>query len=254
MKTVREFFTGVGFVFRGFRFWAQHPGLAAIGAIPPLIVGAVIMTLMILLIANVGTFVAWATPFADGWDALWRDLMRFTAAALLAVGTGVLFVLTFSAVSLAVGTPVYDRISKAVDEELGAPEQRRQLGFWASVGKSLTDALILVLVAVLVALLVFAVGLIPGIGSFFGFLLGVILGGRALAVDMTGTPMDARGLTLGERRARLRTNWPRTMGFGIACYLLFMIPLVAVFAMPAATAGATLLTRSLFDERLDRAG
>lgn len=251
MKAVREFFIGIGFVFRGFKFWAQHPGLAALGAIPPLVVGAVVMTLMILLIVNVGTFVTWATPFADGWDALWRDLLRFTAGALLTVGAGALFVLTFSAISLAVGTPVYDRISKAVDDELGAPEQRRQLGFWATLGKALTDALILVLIALLVALLVFAVGLIPGVGSFLGFVLGVILGGRALAVDMTGTPMDARGLTLGERRARLRASRPRTLGFGMACYLLFMIPLVAVFAMPAASAGATLLTRSLFDERLE---
>lgn len=250
MNRMREFFTGVGFVLRGFRFWAMHPGLAALGAVPPLIVGALVLALMILLVINLPELVVWATPFAQDWDAIWQNVIRVTLGALVAVGTGVFFVLIFSAVSLAVGSPVYERISKAVDDELGMRAPRIELSFWPSLGKAITDALLLLLVAIPLALAVFAIGLVPGIGGFLGFLLGTVVGGRALAIDLTGTSMDARGLSLGQRRKRLRANWPRTMGFGIACYLLFLIPAIAVFAMPAATAGATLLTRSLFDETL----
>jgi CysZ protein len=38
------------------------------------------------------------------------------------------------------------------------------------------------------------------------------------------------------------------LGFGVTCYLLFLIPLAAVVAMPSAVAGATLLARRLVGE------
>jgi hypothetical protein len=41
---------------------------------------------------------------------------------------------------------------------------------------------------------------------------------------------------LGARRAR-------TLGFGVATYLLFLVPFLAIVVMPAAVAGATLLSR-----------
>lgn len=250
MNRAREFFTGVGFVFRGFGFWSKRPGLAALGAVPPLIVGVLMLVLLAAVISQLPAFVTWATPFAETWAPVWRNIVRFSLGALIVVGSGVLFVLTFSAISLAVGSPVYDRISKAVDDELGMPGPRHELSFWRGVSKTITDALLILIVAIPLAIAVFAVGLLPVVGSFLGLVLGAIVGGRALAIDLTGTPMDARGFTLGQRRKKLRASWPRTMGFGVACYLLFLIPGVAVLAMPAATAGATLLTRSLFEERL----
>ena len=40
----------------------------------------------------------------------------------------------------------------------------------------------------------------------------------------------------------------RTLGFGVATYLLFLVPFVAIVVMPAAVAGATLLTKDALGE------
>lgn len=250
MARLRDFLDGVGFVLRGFRFWATNPKLALLGALPPAVVGAVMLTLLVLLGLAVGDLVAWATPFADEWSTWAQRLLRVTAAALLLVGTGALLVLVFSGLTLAVGSVVYERISREVDDRLGMDAERVDLDFWPGVRRSVADGLKLAAFAIPLGLAVFAVGLIPLIGSVLGFVLGAVVGGRALALELTSTALDARGRTLDERRALLRDRRATSLGFGVACFLMFLIPMVAVFAMPAVTAGGTLLARSLSGERI----
>ena len=47
----------------------------------------------------------------------------------------------------------------------------------------------------------------------------------------------------------LRGHRAQLLGFGVATQLCFMIPLGAVFTMPAAVAGSTMLARSALDAR-----
>ena len=91
--------------------------------------------------------------------------------------------------------------------------------------------------------MVFACGLIPIVGSPLALTLGAIFGGWLLTVEMTGFAFDARGFTLSQRRRTLRRLRARTMGFGIATYLLFLVPIAAVIVMPSAVAGAAMLSR-----------
>ncbi len=46
-----------------------------------------------------------------------------------------------------------------------------------------------------------------------------------------------------ERFALLRRNKAVALGFGVVVFLLFLVPLVAVVAMPAAVVGGALLVR-----------
>ncbi|MGO3226313.1 MAG: EI24 domain-containing protein, partial [Agrococcus casei] len=173
---------------------------------------------------------------------------RVLVAAMLVAGATVLFVLSFSALSLAIGAPVYDAISAAVDKELGVAEPAVERSALASFGKAIADAVRLLLIALPISLAVFLISLIPFVGGVLGAVFGALAGGRALALELTATPMDARDETVGTRRRLLAGSRAKTMGFGVAAYLLFLIPLVAVIAMPAASAGATLLTRELRGE------
>ncbi|HET8867960.1 MAG TPA: EI24 domain-containing protein, partial [Agrococcus sp.] len=72
--------------------------------------------------------------------------------------------------------------------------------------------------------------------------------GRALARELTGIAGDARGMSLADRRALLRSKPWRTLGFGIVAYLLLLVPGLAVIATPVAIVGATLLVRDLRGE------
>lgn len=245
---ISELFAGAGLFLRGFGTWAKSPGLMALGAVPALIVGALMLAAVIFLSFQVGGWAAAITPFADSWDAVWSELLRTALSLGILVGVIVLCVLTFAALTLTLGDPFYERISRSVERRLGGVPQAAEPGFWASVGKGVRDAAVLIGMAIGTALLVFVVGLIPLVGTALGLTLGAILGGRTLARELTGHAGDARGLSLAERRALLRTRPWRSMGFGIVAYLLLLIPGVAVIATPVAIVGATLLVRDLRGE------
>jgi CysZ protein len=75
--------------------------------------------------------------------------------------------------------------------------------------------------------------------------LGANVAGWFLALELTGTPFYRRGLRMRDRRVRLRTRRTLALGFGVAVFVCFLIPLGAVLIMPAAVAGGTLLAREV---------
>ncbi|GEK80662.1 EI24 domain-containing protein [Agrococcus baldri] len=245
---ISELLAGAGLLLRGFGTWARSPGLMAMGALPALIVGSLMLALVIVLGFQVGGWAAAVTPFADSWDAVWAELLRGALALGLLVGVIVLCVLTFAAITLAVGDPFYERISRSVERRLGGLPAGEEPGFWASLGSGLRDAAVLIGMAIGTGLLVFVVGLVPLVGTALGLTLGAVLGGRTLARELTGHAGDARGMSLAERRALLRTRPWRTLGFGMVAYLLLLVPGLAVVATPVAIVGATLLVRDLRGE------
>lgn len=241
-RVIPQFFTGVGYLFRGFGVWRTAPRLMILGMVPALLVGAVFVAGFILLGINLEMIVTAATPFANPWDEPYRTGARVIAAAALLVVAFIIIVFTFTTVTLIVGAPFYEKIWHHVESRFGeVPEDRR--GFWRTLGSGIGDGLRMLVPTLLVAIPLFAVGIIPVVGQVLSPILGAFFGGWFLAVELVGTAFDARGKTLRERRATLRSLRPMTLGFGLATYLLFLVPLGAVIAMPAAVAGATLLAR-----------
>lgn len=236
---VAEFFTGVGTLFRGFGFWSKRPGAMALGLIPAAIVFAVLLGLVILLAVNLDAITLWLTPFAEAWDEVWRGVLRVALGVALLVGVVVLFAVTFTGITLAVGDPFYERIWKAVETELGGMPDGEEAGFWRAIG----DGAALALRGALTGVLTLLIGLVPLVGSVLASVLGTVISGRLLATELTTRPLERRGFDAGQRRAILRRQRARTLGFGVAVQLVFLIPLGAVVAMPAAVAGAVLLAR-----------
>lgn len=248
MQFFRHVITGLRILARGFGFYLTRPTLMLLGALPALIVGIAYLAAIVLLANGVGPLAEWLTPFAEPWDEAWRSLLRFGIAVLvLAAGVG-LGVLMFSAVTLMIGGPIYERIAIAVDREYGQPERLVEPTFWATVRRSIGDGVVLGITAVVLGLAVFLIGLIPVIGSVAAAIGAALVGGRALAIELTGASADARGLTLAQRRKLLAKPRGVSLGFGVACYLLFLIPGGAVIGTPAAIAGAAFLVRELRGE------
>jgi CysZ protein len=119
------------------------------------------------------------------------------------------------------------------------------------------DGLALLVLSVVVGVVSFLLGLIPVAGPVVGGIFGAVAGGWLLAVELTGTPFDARGFRQRERRRVLGRSRARTLGFGVATWVLFLVPLGAVVVMPAAVGGATVLARAALSRpepaRADRA-
>lgn len=245
---VSDFFRGVALLGRGFAVWRSAPGLMLLGLVPALIVAVAFAAGIIALGINLENIAVAVTPFANSWDEPWRTGIHVVAGlAFLAVAV-LLVINTFTTVTLIVGQPFYERIWRHVEERSGGIGQERASGFWRSTGRGIADGLRMLVPALLVGLGLFLVGLVPVAGTALAAILGALVGGWYLAIELTGLAFEARGVGLRERRRALRSRRALTRGFGVATYLLFLVPLGAVIVMPAAVAGATLLARQVVGE------
>jgi len=245
---VREFLSGVAILGRGARMYFTAPAIMWPGILPALIVFAVYLTGIIVLVLNVDGLVRLTDPlFADLGDSIRLLVQAVVGLAVLGLAL-VLFVFTFTAVTLAVGDPFYERIWRKTESLVGTPPAELAIGFWARFGRALADTLRLLALTILVSLCVLLVGLIPVVGTVAGAILGALVGGWFLTLELCGFAFEARGLRLRDRRRALGARRARTLGFGVATYLLFLVPFLAIVVMPAAVAGATLLSRDALGE------
>ena len=251
---VQRFFVGPRYLARGLGLWVTSPKLMLLGAIPALIVGTIFLAAAVLFALNIDTIVAWLTPFAEDWDAPFRTAIRVAAGLAASVIVVYAGLFTFTAITLAVGDPFYERIWREVERRDGGVVPEHAEGFWASVRRGLGNGIRMFATATAIGITLFVCGFIPVVGQTLVPVLGVAFGGWLLTVELSGFAFDARGISLRQRRRMLGANRAGTLGFGMATYLLFLIPFGAIFAMPAAVAGATMLSREALAQEAARAG
>jgi CysZ protein len=248
-----RFLSGVRLLGSGLRMWITDPRIMLMGAIPALIVAVVYLAGFIALATNAEAIVDAVTPFARDWDETLRTVVR-AAATVALVGVALLLVVyTFTAVTLAIGSPFYERISRKVEARLGGIDSPVELAFWPGLGRGILDGLRVLLATLGVALLLFGFGFIPLIGQTVVPVLGALAGGWFIALELSGFAFEARAITGTQKRRMLRADRATTLGFGVATYLVFFIPFSAVIMMPAAVAGGTMLARRSIP-RTDDAG
>ncbi|MFJ7236204.1 EI24 domain-containing protein [Streptomyces olivaceus] len=247
---MRDLGAGFGHLLKGQRWVARHGRSYGFGLVPGLITFVLYVGVLIALALWGDDFVAWATPFADDWSSPWLGLFRgFLTAVLFALAL-LLAVLTFTAVTLLVGQPFYDELSERVDRDVSpdgtAPES--DLPLWRDLWISGRDSLRILVRAAVWGVLLFALGFIPVVGQTAIPVIGFFVTGFFLTEELAAVALQRRGVELRERLALLRSRRMLVWGFGTPLGLAFLVPLVAVFLMPGAVAGATLLARELLGE------
>lgn len=245
---VAGFLMGVRLLGRGFRLWGTSPRLMLIGAIPGIVTLALFTLAVVILALNLENLARTLTPFADGWDETLRSTLRLLVAVALIAGETLLLVYLFAAVTLLIGQPFFEKISERVEDSLGGVPSAVDVPFWPSIGRGILEALRVLAITLGVGLCLLVLGFIPVIGPICAAVVGAFTGGWFLALELTTVPFERRGLRLDDRRRMLRAQRPTTLGFGVAVFLLFLLPLGALVTMPAAAAGATLLARRALGE------
>jgi CysZ protein len=240
---VRQFLSGAALLGRGLGLCLRSPRLLGLGMIPALIAGVLYVAGLIALVAYVDDLAASVTWFADDWSTGLRDTVRLVAGAGVLGLAGLLGVLTFTAVTLLIGDPFYEKISELVEERFGGVPDQVEVVWWRSLRRSLVDSLRLIGLSVLIGLPLFVAGFLPVVGQTVVPVLGASVAGWILSVELTGVPFQRRGRRLADRRRALRGHRPMALGFGMAVFLSFLIPFGAILLMPAAVAGGTLLAR-----------
>lgn len=242
---MKQFFVGAGLLGRGLILVLRSPKLLLLGLLPAVITGLLYTAALGVLIDFLPRLSHDVTWFADGWAEGWRELIRVLAGAGLLGVAALLGILTFTAATLLIGDPFYERVSELVEDRFGGVPGEVEIGFWRSLARGLADSLRLIALSALIGIPLFLLGFLPFVGQTVIPVLGGAVGGWLLAVELTGVPFQRRGMRLADRRARLRGNRPLTLGFGVAVFCCFLIPLGAILLMPAAVAGATLLSRAV---------
>jgi CysZ protein len=244
----REVLAGMLHLGTGMRLWVTRPRLMLFGAIPAVIVAIVLTASLVALGFSVQGVATWGTPFADDWDPVWRTPFRGLLAGALFLGGLVFSITAFTAITLMVGAPFYDRIRLEVDRMHGEPEEPEPTGLGREILRGIADGIRTLLPAMFFGIAMIPLGFIPIVGQLLVVVLSALFGGWFVTVELTGSAADVRGISLRDRRRMLRARMPRTLGLGVSTYLLFLVPLGPVFAMPAAVAGATLMVRTMRDE------
>jgi CysZ protein len=229
----------------------RSPRLLLLGLLPAVISGILYVLALVALARFLPDLSRHASWFADDWSASTRDLMRVLAGIAIAGVTVLLGILTFTAVTLLIGDPFYERISELVEDRLGGVPGQVEVGLLKSLGRGLVDSIRLIGLSILVGVPLFLLGFIPVVGQTVVPVLGAIVGGWLLAVELTGVPFQRRGRRLRHRRQALRGALPLSLGYGVAVFCCFLIPLGAILLMPAAIAGGTLLARKSLGQHVD---
>jgi CysZ protein len=240
---------GAADVLRGIGLFLSTPGIRLLGVLPVLLAALVVLALLGLLLAYLDELADLLTPFADRWDENSRTLLRVGAGLALLLASLAVLVVSFTVIAQIVGQPFYERISDRIERQLGEPPAGTDAPWWRSFPRaSLESALLLALTLACTAPL-FVLGLVPVLGQTAVPVVQALVAGFFLAVELLAIPLERRGLHLA---GRLRFVWrhrAQTLGFGVAAFLLFLVPLMNVLAMPGAVVGATLLVRRLSGDR-----
>jgi CysZ protein len=243
-----EFFAGVRLLGRGFAVFGRSPRLVLLGAIPAVIAFLVVLAALIALWVFTTDIAEWITPFADDWSDGRRTFLRVVVIIAIVVASLALSIVTYTALTLLIGDPFYEGISKRVEQRLGGTPGELELPWYRTIRRNAVDSIRLIGLGIALNVPLFVLGFVPVLGQTVVPVLSTIVGGWLLAVELTGIPFNRRGMFLRDRRQILRANRTLCLGFGIPVFLLLLIPFAAVVVVPAAVAGGTLLTRRVLGQ------
>jgi CysZ protein len=238
---VRDFFKGVGFFGRGLTILLRSPRLLLLGALPAALTALLLLGGVIALGYWIDDLAALVTPFADDWADGLRTAVRLAAGVALFAAALVVGLLSFSALTLAVGAPFYELIAEKVEDDLGAAPSEEELPWWRLLWWGLRDGLRLVLRSLLFTIPLVVAGFIPVVGQTIVPVLMALVTAWFLTLELVAVSFYRRGMDLRQRRAVVSRRRALALGLGLPASLLCAIPLAAIIFMPVAFVGGVLL-------------
>lgn len=238
-----ELMAGMRFLGRGQRWVFGHGRWFGFGLLPALLAFVLYAAALTALGFFADDIATWATPFADDWADGWRTALRVVFAVMLWAAAFLLAALTFTAVTLLIGDPFYEKLSEQVELSEGDCPPGPQASLWRQLFTAVGDSLYVLWRALLWAVPLFVLGFVPVLGQTVVPVVGFFVSGFFLALELTSVALQRRGVPVKERLRLLRGHKRTAWGFGVPLALAFVVPFVAVLLMPGAVAGAALLVR-----------
>lgn len=236
----------------------RSPRLLLIGAVPAVLTALLLLGGMVALVYWVDDIAAAVTPFADGWAEGLRAAVRVAAGVALVAGAFVVGLVSFTALTIAVGGPFYEHIAEKVSDNLGGLPESTDLSGMRLLWLGIRDGVLLVLRSLVFTIPLLVLGFVPVVGQTVVPVLLALVTAWFLALELVSVPFYRLGMDLRQRRALMAGRRTLALGLGLPASLLCLIPLAAIVVMPVAFAGGVLVAHEVLadkDEgRLPRTG
>ncbi|HEV2667467.1 MAG TPA: EI24 domain-containing protein [Blastocatellia bacterium] len=220
---------GVRFFLLGMRTLVRNPDLISLSLIPMLLTLALLMGLIF--------GAAWIVGWLIG-DAV-RVEIRMVAQVLMFLLTLLIAYFLYLPAARVLLAPFAEALSRKTRAISTGRTIRQNDQGWA---RAMLEGLKLVIFQVAVALAALALGLVfPPVGAPVGVAVAIFLGG----LDFFDIPLSTRGLRLRKKLGLIWRNKSLAIGFGAAAYLMLLIPVFNMLALPIGVVGATLLIDKL---------
>src|SRR4051794_15693163 len=160
---VGEFAAGVGLLGRGLMLLVRRPRAFVLGALPPLITSLLFLGVLITVFAELEPIAGRLTPFARDWSPAAAELAHAVVGIALVGAVILIMVVTFTALTLALGSPLYDKISEAIEREYGDPPGRTE-PWLTGLLRGLRHSIVLIAESLAVAAVLCLAGFLPVVG------------------------------------------------------------------------------------------
>lgn len=253
MRFFVETLEGSRFVLQGLTFLARQRLLWK-WAILPTLVNCLVFTaaFAIFVLYAYSPLYQWITRFItpdapEAWYAwLWvapLQILAWLLGGLLFLSVLVLLSVIFLLVGTAIAGPFLAILAQRVEVLVTghvAPESTTFWGVLKGIGGSLWDEGLKLGFFIGLQLLFFCIGLFPPLSPVMAC-VSTLFTMLFLPLEYAGFAMDNRQLRFVERRALIwRHRW-LMLGFGMASFVILLVPLLNFFCLPILVTGGTLL-------------
>ena len=228
LKGFYFFFSGFGLIFKAgiFRY-----------AMWPLIINVVLFAIVTAIaFFQFEHLMEWLLSYLPGWLA-W---LRFLLWPVFALALGLLFFFSFALVANLIASPFNAPLAHAVEMHLGRVKGRgdERIPLIRSVLKSLSSEFRKLAYIILRALPLLMLFIIPVVNIVAPF-LWIAFSAWMLVLEYADYPMGNHEMDFKRQLALLKKRRFLSLGFGAAATLVMMVPVLNLFVLPVAVAGAT---------------
>jgi len=227
---------GLGYLLQGLKMLLQ-PGLKRY-LVVPLLINIVIFSIVGWIgYTQFEELLNWLLP-----ESSWFSFLRWLLWPLFALTILLVTFYTFTAVANLIASPFNSVLAERVEFMLtGARPPESNDKMLAQIGPAIVSEFKKLGYFLTRAIPLLILFVIPGV-NIVASLLWLLFSAWFLALEYADYPLGNHGFTFREQQRRMKRLRFTAIGFGGGVTLLMMIPVLNFVAMPAAVAGATIMS------------
>lgn len=236
-----NFASGASYFFQGVRL-LLHPALRAYILVPLLVNIVLFVVLTSLLVSYLGMFTNGISIDVPDWFQPAMNLLLTVLGVVLIVLVLIIYAYSFNMITNLIAAPFYGLLAEKAEKLLSgeAPEPEPLAHMIPRVfGREIKKLLYFIFRGLVVMLIVILAGTIPVV-NIAAPLIGLAWSAWCMTIQYADYPADNNRCSFTRIRNRLWSRMYSSFGFGGMITACSVIPVVNIFAMPAAVTGGTI--------------